>query len=82
MEVEGTVKIRKGEQGHFEFSFEPKETGSVPKRSRSFSTYDGMRRYLLDLGVKPDKVPVVQELRPGKTVSISDVKVESSRIAS
>jgi len=40
-----------------------------------------MRRYLLDLGVKSGKVPVSQELRPGNTVSVSDVKVESSRIA-
>ena len=81
MEVEGTCKIRKREQGSFEVTFEPKETGSAPRRSRSLSTYDGMRRYLLDLGVKSDKVPVSQELRPGNTISVSDVKVESSRIA-
>lgn len=81
MEVEGIVKIRKRAEGSFEVSFEPKETGSAPKRSRNFSMYDGMRRYLLDLGVKPDKVPVAQELRPGKTISISDVKVESGRLA-
>jgi hypothetical protein len=80
MEVEGTVKIKKREQGPFECSFEPKET-SAPRRSRSFSSYDGMRRYLLDLGVKSDKLPDVQELRPGKTVSI-EVRVEASRIAS
>ena len=81
MEVEDTCKIRKRKQGSFEVTFEPKETGSAPRRSRSFSTYDGMRRYLLDLGVKSDKVPVSQELRPGNTISLSDVKVESSRIA-
>jgi hypothetical protein len=81
MEVEGSFKIRKREQGSFEASFEPKETDKAPKRSRSFSTYDGMRRYLLDLGVKADKIPSLEELRPGRTVSISDVKVESSLIA-
>jgi hypothetical protein len=81
MEVEGTFKIRKREEGPFEVSFEPKEAERAPKRSRSFSAYDGMRRYLLDVGVKSEKIPAVQELRPGKTVSISDVKVEASRIA-
>ena len=55
--------------------------GSAPRRSRSFSTYDGMRRYLLDLGVKSDKVPVSQELWPGTVVRVNDVKVEPSRIA-
>jgi len=29
MEVEGTFKIRKREQGPFEVTFEPKETGST-----------------------------------------------------
>jgi hypothetical protein len=81
MEVEGIFKIRKREQGSFEASFEPKEDGQAPKRSRSFSSYDGMRRYLLDLGIKSDKIPAAEELRPGRTVSIGDVKVESSRIA-
>jgi hypothetical protein len=81
MEVEGTFKIRKREQGSFEASFEPKEIDKAPKRSRSFSSYDGMRRYLLDLGIKSEKIPALEELRAGRTVSISDVKVESSRIA-
>jgi len=40
-----------------------------------------MRRYLLDLGVKSDKVPVSQELWPGTVVRVNDVKVEPSRIA-
>lgn len=81
MEIEGTFKIRKREDGRFDASFEPKEEGKSPKRSRSFSSYDGMRRYLMDAGVKPDKIPAAPELRPGRSVSISDVKVESSRIA-
>lgn len=81
MEIEGTFKIRKREDGRFDASFEPKEEGKSPKRSRTFSSYDGMRRYLLDLGVKSDKIPAVHELQPGRSVSISDVKVESSRIA-
>lgn len=81
MEVEGTFKVRKRTQGSFEASFEPKEEGKAPKRSRSFSSYDGMRRYLLDMGVKGDKIPSAEELRPEKTVSISDVKVEASRLA-
>jgi len=81
MELEGTFRIRKREEGPFEVSFEPKEAGSAPKRSRRFSTYDGMRRYLGDVGVKADKIPAAQELRPGRTVSISDVKVEAGRFA-
>ncbi|MEW6247309.1 MAG: hypothetical protein AB1555_11460 [Nitrospirota bacterium] len=81
MEVEGKFTLKKREDGRFDVSFEPKEEGKAPKRSRSFSSYDGMRRYLLDLGVKSDKIPALEELRPGRTTSISDVKVESSRIA-
>jgi hypothetical protein len=81
MEIEGSFKIRKREDGRFDVSFEPKEQGTAVRRSRSFSGYDGMRRYLLDVGVKADKIPAVQELQAGRSVSISDVKVESSRIA-
>ncbi|HXF91423.1 MAG TPA: hypothetical protein VNK46_01605 [Nitrospiraceae bacterium] len=81
MEIEGKFTLKKREDGRFDVSFEPKEEGKAPKRSRSFSSYDGMRRYLLDVGVKSDKIPALQELRPGQTTSISDVKVESSRIA-
>ncbi len=81
MEVEGKFIVRKREDGRFDVTFEPKEQATIQKRSRSFSSYDGMRRYLLDLGVKSDKIPALQELRPGRTTSISDVKVESSRVA-
>jgi hypothetical protein len=81
MEVEGKFTLKKREDGRFDVSFEPKEEGKAPKRSRSFSGYDGMRRYLLDVGVTSDKIPLVQELRAGRSVSISDVKVEPSRIA-
>ncbi len=81
MEIEGKFTLKKREDGRFDVSFEPKEEGKAPKRSRSFSSYDGMRRYLLDVGVKSDKIPALQELRPGQTTSISDVKVESSQIA-
>ncbi|GIW54555.1 MAG: hypothetical protein KatS3mg082_0959 [Nitrospiraceae bacterium] len=81
MEIEGKFTVKKREDGRFDVSFEPKEEGQAPKRSRSFSSYDGMRRYLLDLGVKSDKIPALPELRSGQTTSISDVKVESSRIA-
>ncbi len=81
MEIEGKFTLKKREDGRFDVSFEPKEEGKAPKRSRSFSSYDGMRRYLLDVGVKSDKIPALQELRPGQTTSISDVKVESSLIA-
>lgn len=81
MEVEGTVKVRKRQEGPLEVSFEPKDSAAAPRRSRSFSSYDGMRRYLLDMGMKQDKIPAAQELRPGKTVTISEVKVDSSRIA-
>jgi hypothetical protein len=52
MEVEGTFKIRKREEGPFDVSFEPKEQAGAPRRSRSFSGYDGMRRYLQGVGVK------------------------------
>jgi hypothetical protein len=81
MEVEGKFTLRKREDGRFDVSFEPNEEGQASRRSRSFSGYDGMRRYLLDMGVKQDKIPAAPELRPGKTVSIKEVKVESSRIA-
>jgi hypothetical protein len=81
MEVEGKFTVKKREDGRFDVSFEPKEEGKAPKRARSFSGYDGMRRYLLDIGVKADKIPSMQELQAGRSVSISDVKVESSRIA-
>ncbi len=81
MEVEGKFTVKKREHGRFDVGFEPKEEGKAPKRSRSFSSYDGMRRYLLDVGVKSDKIPSVQELRAARSVSISDIKVESSRIA-
>jgi hypothetical protein len=81
MEVEGKFTVRKREEGRFDVSFEPKEEGTAPKRSRSFTSYDGMRRYLLDLGVKSDKIPALPELHPGRPVSISDVKVESARLA-
>lgn len=81
MEVEGKFTVKKREDGRFDVSFEPKEEGKAPKRSRSFSSYDGMRRYLLDVGVKADKIPSVQELQAARSVGISDVKVESNRIA-
>lgn len=81
MEVEGKFTVKKREDGRFDVSFEPKEEGKAPKRSRGFSSYDGMRRYLLDLGVTSDKIPALLELHPGRSVSISDVKVESARIA-
>lgn len=81
MEVEGKFTVKKREDGRFEATFEPKEEGKAPRRSRGFSSYDGMRRYLLDVGVKSDKLPASQELHPGRSVTISDVKVESSRIA-
>ena len=81
MEIEGKFTVKKREDGRFDVSFEPKEEGKAPRRSRSFSSYDGMRRYLLEMGVKQDKLPATQELHPGRTVTISDVKVESSRIA-
>ena len=81
MEIEGTFKIRKREDGRFEVGFNPKEQGMVMRRSRSFSGYDGMRRYLLDVGVKSDKIPSVQDLQTGRSVTISDIKVDSNRIA-
>jgi hypothetical protein len=81
MEIEGKFTVLKREDGRFDVSFEPKEEGKAPRRSRSFSSYGGMRRYLLDLGVKQDKVPATHELQPGRTVSISDVTVESDRVA-
>ncbi|MCP9450762.1 MAG: hypothetical protein NNA21_11965 [Nitrospira sp.] len=81
MEIEGKFTVKKREDGRFDVSFEPKEEGKAPKRSQGFSSYDGMRRYLLDMGVKADKIPALSELQPGRSVSISDVKVESSRIA-
>jgi hypothetical protein len=53
MEIEGKFTLKKREDGRFDVSFEPKEEGKAPKRSRSFSSYDGMRRYLLEVGVRP-----------------------------
>ena len=81
MEVEGTFKIRKREDGRFDVNFDPKEQGTALRRSRGFSSYDGMRRYLVDVGIKSEKIPAMQELQTGRSVSIGDVKVESSRIA-
>lgn len=81
MEVEGKFTMKKREDGRFDVSFESKEGGKAAKQSRSFSSYDGMRRYLLDVGVKADKIPSVQELQAARSVSIGDVKVESNRIA-
>lgn len=76
MEFEGSVKIRKREDGQIEVKFEPKEPKEGAGRTKRFSTYDGMRRYLTEVGVKGEKIPAAQELRPGKSVTISDVKVD------
>jgi hypothetical protein len=81
MEVEGKFTVKKREDGRFEVSFEPKEEEKAPKRARSFSGYDGRRRYLLDVGVQSEKIPSVQELQAGRSITISDIKVDSSRIA-
>ncbi|MGQ0694723.1 MAG: hypothetical protein ACT4OL_04005 [Nitrospiraceae bacterium] len=81
MEVEGKFTVRKQEDGRFDVSFDPKEKGTAVRRSRSFSGYDGMRRSLLDVGVKSEKIPSVQELQAGRSITISDIKVDSSRIA-
>jgi hypothetical protein len=81
MEIEGTFKIRKRAGGRLDVGFDPKEHGTPVRRSRGFSGNDGMRRYLLDVGVKSDKIPTVQELQAGRSVTITDIKVDSSRIA-
>lgn len=57
MELEGMFKIRRREEGPFDVSCEPNEEAKAPRRSRSFSSYDGMRRYLLDIGVTQDSIP-------------------------
>lgn len=80
MELEGTFKIRKREEGPIEVSFNPKDESVSAKRTRRFPTYDGMRRFLADAGVKQEKIPTPQELRPDKLLSITDVKVNPERV--
>jgi hypothetical protein len=80
MEVEGTFKIRKRGDGSIEVTFEPKESKDSSKRTRRFPTYDGMRRFLTDVGVKQDKLPPAHELRPERSVTITDVKVDRDRV--
>jgi hypothetical protein len=81
MDVEGTFKIRKrGNGSHIEVTFEPKEAAGASKRTKRFSSYDGMRRYLLDLGIKQDKIPAAQELRLDQSLSIADQKVDRDRL--
>lgn len=81
MEIEGSFKIRERQNSRFDVSFDPKEQGTAVRRSRSFSGYNGMRRYLLDDGVQSDTTPSVQELQTGRSITISDIKVDSSRMA-
>lgn len=78
METEGTFKIRKREDGRIEVTFAPKDAATG--RTRRFPTYDGMRRFLTDAGVKQDKIPAYHELRPNASASIPDVKVDPERI--
>lgn len=80
MEFEGTFKIRKREDRPIEVTFAPKEAGAGSGQTKRFPTYDGMRRFLRDAGVKQDKIPAVQELRPNKSLSITDVKVDRERV--
>ncbi|WP_447975104.1 hypothetical protein [Nitrospira sp. Kam-Ns4a] len=80
MEVEGTFKLRKQETGPIEVTFEPKDSATASKRTKRFPTYDGMVRFLTDIGVKSDKIPPAYELRPNRSLSISDVKVDRERV--
>lgn len=80
MEVEGSFTIRKREDGHIEVKFEPKEASQGTGRTKRFPTYDGMRRFLTDAGVTQDKLPAAQELRPNKSLSIAEVKVDRERV--
>ncbi len=80
MEFEGTFKIRKREDGPIKVTFAPKEAGAGSGRTKRFPAYDGLRRFLRDAGVKQDKIPAVQELRPNKSLSITDVKVDRERV--